>query len=464
MRFLLLFLLLSPSLSATTFHVGSTRNYVSPNALYLANVVQNGDTIDIDAEDFAGAAALARWSAHNLLIRGVGGRPHLIANGQALQGKSIWIVAGDNNTIENIEFSGCSVPDHNGAGIRQEGIGVTVRHCYFHDNETGILTNNPGTGDILIEYCEFNANSYGDGYSHNLYIGHVNSLTFRFNYSHHAKVGHNLKSRATYNYIFYNRIMDEQTGNSSRLIDLPNGGTSVVMGNLLMQGPLAENSNLVGYGLEGLINPAPHELYFVHNTCVNKRPNSGIFVQIQNGTAVAQIVNNIFAGGGTQVSGTATQLSNNIVEPLVANLLFTDEPNYDYHLTSGSPAIDQGIALGQLGAFSLTPDSAYLHPTASENRINTGPVDAGAYEYNPPSATFELTETQHLLFPNPLGEVLYFPAEWNGLFYRLLRADGREIGIGTLENGALVLPDLSRGAYFLVVERVTGVRIFSLVK
>ncbi|HNM25713.1 MAG TPA: hypothetical protein PKL15_09795, partial [Saprospiraceae bacterium] len=178
MRFLLPFLLLSSALGATTFSVGATRNYVSPNALYLANIVQNGDTIDIDAEDFVGVAALARWSAHNLLIRGVGGRPHLIANGQALQGKAIWIVSGDNNTIENIEFSGASVPDHNGAGIRQEGIGVALRHCYFHDNETGILTNNPGTGDILIEYCEFNANSYGDGYSHNLYIGHVNSLTF----------------------------------------------------------------------------------------------------------------------------------------------------------------------------------------------------------------------------------------------------------------------------------------------
>ena len=50
MRFLLFFLLLSPGLSATTFHVGSTRNYVSPNALYLANVVQNGDTIEIEIE------------------------------------------------------------------------------------------------------------------------------------------------------------------------------------------------------------------------------------------------------------------------------------------------------------------------------------------------------------------------------------------------------------------------------
>ena len=38
---------------------------------------------------------------------------------------------------------------------------------------------------------------------HNLYIGHVNKLTFRFNYSHHAYIGHNLKSRADANYILY---------------------------------------------------------------------------------------------------------------------------------------------------------------------------------------------------------------------------------------------------------------------
>ena len=64
--------------------------------------------------------------------------------------------------------------------------------------------------------------------------------------------------------------MDEQNGESSRLIDLPNGGFSIVMGNLLMQGNNAQNNNLVGYGLEGLSNTLS-EFYFINNTLVNKR-------------------------------------------------------------------------------------------------------------------------------------------------------------------------------------------------
>ncbi|MCC6723031.1 MAG: right-handed parallel beta-helix repeat-containing protein, partial [Saprospiraceae bacterium] len=161
---------------------------------------------------------MAVWQANNLVIRGVGGRPHLEAGGQYIWGKGIWVLAGNGITVENIEFSGATVPDQNGAGIRLDGTGMTVRHCYFHHNQNGILTSNPYAGEILIEYTEFADSGYGDGYTHNVYIGHVDKLIFRYNYSHHAIVGHNLKSRAKENHILYNRIMDEVDGQSSRLI------------------------------------------------------------------------------------------------------------------------------------------------------------------------------------------------------------------------------------------------------
>lgn len=128
--------------------------------------------------------------------------------------------------MENIEFSGCAVPDKNGAGIRQEGANLTVRSCYFHDNENGILAGTVKNGPIWIEYSEFGYNGNGDGYSHNLYINNVDTLIFQFNYSHHAKIGHELKTRAHVNYILYNRLSDEVTGTASRNIDIPNGGTT----------------------------------------------------------------------------------------------------------------------------------------------------------------------------------------------------------------------------------------------
>jgi len=390
--------------SATTFKVGPTRLYVSPNALYLANIVQNGDIIEIDADDYMGTAAFANWSADHLIIRGVNGKPHLNANGQNFQGKGIWIISGDNATVENIEFSGASVPDKNGAGIRQEGIGLTINNCYFHDNENGILTNNSNTGDILVEYSEFSNNGYGDGFTHNIYVGHVNSFTLRYSYMHHAKVGHNVKSRANNNYILYNRIMDEATGNSSRLIDLSNGGFAIIMGNLLMQGPNAPNNNLVGYGLEGLSNSGPHEFYFINNTAVNKRTSSCVFISIKNGTTVANISNNIFAGIGTEVIGTSTTFTNNISDASIANFMFKDQANYDYNVNANSPVVNTGIMVSSVNGFSLTPEVHYVHPTNQTPRTNINSIDVGAYEFEGTLTSEEFAVDKIVIYPNPAKE------------------------------------------------------------
>src|SRR6185295_11160630 len=132
---LIICLIIPVSLSALEYQVGSSKTYKSPNALYLANIVNDGDTISIDAEDYIGIQSLARWSANNLLIRGIGGKPHLKGGGKSLQGKGIWVIAGNDDIIENLEFSGASVVDNNGAGIRFENLNLIVRSCYFHDNE-----------------------------------------------------------------------------------------------------------------------------------------------------------------------------------------------------------------------------------------------------------------------------------------------------------------------------------------
>ena len=46
-------------------------------------------------------------------------------------------------TVKNLEFSGAHDTaglDKNWAGIRQEGPTLTVDHCYFHNNDDGLLT------------------------------------------------------------------------------------------------------------------------------------------------------------------------------------------------------------------------------------------------------------------------------------------------------------------------------------
>jgi len=275
--FLLFFLPLT--IDANTIYVGPSHSFTSFQELYNANVVADYDTILVEADLYQGDNCLFVWEADNLYIKGINGTPTLDAADKYIWGKGIWVVAGNNTTIENFVFTGAKVPDNNGAGIRLDGGTLTVRHCLFDHNEMGILTNN-SDGDITVEYCEFSNNGYGDGFSHNIYVNSVNSFTFRYNYTHHSVIGHTLKSRAKVNIIEYNYFTDGIDGNSSRLIDLPNGGMSIIQGNYLEQGPLAENINFIGYGLEGYYDAAFNHLYVNHNTLVNLKTTNGLFLHI----------------------------------------------------------------------------------------------------------------------------------------------------------------------------------------
>jgi hypothetical protein len=300
----------------------------------------------------------------------------MVAPATISNGKGIWVTAATNIAVENIEFSRAKVPDLNGAGIRADGSDLAVCGSYFHDNENGILG---GGGRVLVEYTEFahNGNCIDpSGCAHNIYINGASRFTLRHSYSHHASSGHTVKSRAPENYILYNRIMDEADGTSSYTIDLPNGGLTYIIGNLLQQGPGTENPTILTYGAEGLTN-TNRNLYVVNNTFVNDL-GSGTFVSIAAGTT-ATVQNNLFVGNGTTVGGTATQVSN----------LRTNTPNFvnrdafDYRPTAGTPGINGGTAPGLGGTFDLTPLYQYVHPTNREPRPLNGVIDIGAYEFTP---------------------------------------------------------------------------------
>lgn len=177
------------------------------------------------------------------MLKGVNGRPKIDATGMTISnGKGIWVLFGATTTVENIEFSGAAVDSANGAGIRHQGLNLTVRDCYFHDNQDGILggplkAGQPadGNGEVLIERCEFAKNGAGDGQSHNMYLNHYAKLTLQYSYSHSSNVGHLVKSRALESHILYNRLSDDESTNVSYEINLPDGGRAYVIGNLIEQ-------------------------------------------------------------------------------------------------------------------------------------------------------------------------------------------------------------------------------------
>lgn len=363
------------SAAAATLEVGPDKQYAAPSA--AAAAANDGDVVEIDAGEYVGD--VATWTQNDLTLRGVGGRAHLRAAGNHAGGKGTWVLQGDNTLVENIEFSEASVPDENGAGIRQEGAGLTVRNCYFHDNENGILAGDNASSDIVIEYSEFARNGVGDGQTHNMYINHVRTFTLRHSYSHDSDVGHTVKTRANESYILYNRIMDE-AGTASYIIDVPNGGTTYIVGNLLHQDADAKNGTMISYGSEGLNNDTD-ELYIVNNTFVQDR-FTGFFVSNDAATTPAIVENNIMVGEGTLVSGNAAMDANYTGD----TPMFVDRAGYDYRLQEGSPAIDGGQDPGSANGFGLTPAWQYLHPIDRTARSATGAIDIGAYELGAPSS------------------------------------------------------------------------------
>lgn len=336
--------------------VGPGKTYTAPSA--AAAVAQSGDVIKIAAGSYQGD--VANWSASNLTICGDGGRARLYANGVSSGGKAIWVVSGSNVTIDGIDFHDATVPDQNGAGIRAEHGGyLVVRNSGFYDNEDGILGGD-GSATVTIENCEFARNGYGDGQSHNIYIGRAARLTVRNSYFHEAKVGHNLKSRAAETHIENSYFMDGPSGTSSYLADFPNGGVVYLRGNLFQKGPLAENSVAIAYAAEGTVW-STNTLEMVHNTLVITR-SGGTFLSAPGNTQSVRLTANLFAGTNNPGLITGGFSSGNVV--------LTD------HVTSSASTIP--------GADSIPSPNFWPNSTLAGQTTLSGVPDA-TYSSDSPS-------------------------------------------------------------------------------
>lgn len=352
----------SEGLEQRILRVGPQKTYTTISA--AARDARDGDIVEIDSGDYLGDVAI--WSQDNLTIRGLGGPVRLFANGHHVERKGIWIVRGGRITIENISFHDAKVEHRNGAGIRFEKGHLILRNCAFFDNENGILTHNDGISELDIENSEFARNGYGDGQTHNIYVGAIKRFRMIGSYSHHANVGQLVKSRARETHILYNRLTDE-TGNASYEIDLPSGGLAYVIGNIIQQSPNATNGHMISFGVEGY-KWDENTLYLINNTLIDNRPANGRFLLLKPGPASIRAVNNILYGPDTlnpadrptaasrpdgQIPGA---YENN---PRVRLDEFNHPENYDYTLKPGSRLRNTAI---KSGSNALEAKQQYLHP------------------------------------------------------------------------------------------------------
>ncbi|MDP6183790.1 MAG: hypothetical protein QF609_08220, partial [Gammaproteobacteria bacterium] len=248
------------STSGRELWVGPNEQYTSLSAA-ISNS-ESGDTIFVRAGVYENDFSIIQ---HDLSIIGVDGVAHFRATQRVGNGKGI-LVTNANTVIENLEFFGSTVSSRNGAGIRQQFGDLTVRNSYFHDNENGILGGKDATASIRIENTTFERNGNGTNLTHHIYVNKLNELSVdNSDFDQSLDVTH-IQSRAL-NTTVTNSTFDDTGGTASYLINLPDAGMGVIVGNTLVNSAAPGNTKLINYGT--IRTPQPGSLLVDDNIFIN---------------------------------------------------------------------------------------------------------------------------------------------------------------------------------------------------
>lgn len=258
-----------------------------------------GDRIRIDAGTYRDCAI---WRTPDIRIEGVGGYAHV--RDRACDGKAIWVFYASPVHISNVRFSGARVRRRNGAGIRWEGHGrLTLRKTWFHNNQIGILSHNRIQSEMNILDSRFEDNGdCPDFCGHGIYAGRNINLSVSNSQFKGHRFGHHIKSRAHFNQIIGNRIMEGPQGSASYAINLPDSGTAIIKNNYIEKGPLSDNVKaMIAIGEEGArrggrMNPSRF-IKIESNIFQNSNPASTTFVW-NRGDHPVTFQNNTFSGPG----------------------------------------------------------------------------------------------------------------------------------------------------------------------
>ena len=274
-----------------------------------AKLAVDGQRVEVDAGDYR--ADVTAWERDGLQLRAVGGRVRILADGRAAEDKGAFVVRARGMRIEGFDFEGARSSGRNGAGIRLESGSLAVHDCRFIDNEMGLLTANDPTIELDISDSEFAHNQRLDGHNHNLYVGQIARLSIRGSYLHHALTGHLLKSRAAWNLVLANRLVDGDGGRASYELEFPNGGVAFVIGNIIEQSPTTENEQLISFGAEGW-HWSDNRLYVTHNTLIDRRSPPGEFLHVAPGAHEVRVLNNRLIGGARLQAGAQALVAGNL--------------------------------------------------------------------------------------------------------------------------------------------------------
>lgn len=322
--------------------VGKGKQYASIAAALGAS--NDGDIVRVDAGTYTNDTAIIRKS---VTLQAIGGRVVMQTTTPIANGKGI-LVAGTINDapvvrIIGFDFTGATVGDGNGAGVRWQNGDLVCTSCYFHHCQNGLLAtaNYAHSGSVLLDRCEFAFCGTGDGYTHNIYVTQAASFALTNSYSHDCASGHLVKSRADANFISSNRLF-QNASTSSYCIDLPNAGNAIVTRNQIQHSAQAQNKHLLTYGVEvGQTQNAGRSYLIASNTIISDAPNCTVVFN-KSSSAVTFSDNALWG-----VPQTAAGLSNGVTIPFGTGYLTARPPldttSHPYADTFPVPADGDGV-------------------------------------------------------------------------------------------------------------------------
>jgi len=220
------------------------------HAAEAAEHVKDGQTIRIRKDSYGGWKEALAIKANNVTILG---DPGAALYGAVVDGIGLIAGYGNNLKVENLEIFNVH-GDGSASAIRFLGKNFTGRNLHIHDCDMGFLSAGDN-GVITFEDVVISDCGGSGGQAHNIYVSandHGTATQFIFRRSQSLQAvgqGHLLKSRSLATTI-ENSLLGMQDSNSSRCIDISDGGTVVISNNVIQQGPKSDNNDIIGIALE----------------------------------------------------------------------------------------------------------------------------------------------------------------------------------------------------------------------
>lgn len=176
-----------------------------------------------------------------------------VIGGVACEGKAALVLRGRSARIQGLTLEDIAVDDGNGAGIRLEQGDLSVSETIFRDSQSGILSHDDRSGTVRIDQSTFSGLGYcGDDCAHSIYLGDYGRLIVTRTRFERGTGGHYIKDRGGRVDISDSSFDDSQGQATNYMIDLPNGSTGMITGNIFVQGARKENySGMIVVAAEG---------------------------------------------------------------------------------------------------------------------------------------------------------------------------------------------------------------------